>query len=197
MSSASSGFGLLERKTPTPIANLSPNLPDQNLRAVTGEVTLVWPYNTATTSLAFLLADPDVRRRRDKGQVRVQLQAASAKAVADIRLGGGDTVAIDLDGADWVKDNSVVRVPGSRVEWQLQYTDKLRLQVCYHQLDVRSYASLTVLLGADRRSASVEGSHCQPNRPRCASSGCAACSTSGGRSSDDSRSCHRRAKYSR
>lgn len=131
MSSSSSGFPLLEHKTPTAIADLSPDLSDQNLRAVTGEVTLVWPYNTATKSLAFLLADPDARRRRQKGQVRVQLSGPSAKAVAGIRLGAGDTVAIALDGIDWVKDSSIVRVPGSRVDWQLQFSDKLILQVCY------------------------------------------------------------------
>lgn len=131
MSSTSSGFPLLELKNQTPIADLSPDLPDQNTRAVTGEVTLVWPYNTATKSLAFLLADPDARRRRQKGQVRVQLNGPSAKTVAHIRLGAGDTVAIALDGVDWVKDSSVVRVPGSRVDWQLQFSDKLILQVCY------------------------------------------------------------------
>jgi hypothetical protein len=131
MSSTSSGFALLELKSQTPISNLRPDLSEQNLRVVTGEVTLVWPYNIATRSLAFLLADPDARRRREKGQVRVQLQGPSAKAVAGIRLGGGDTVAIALDGTDWVKDSSVVRVPGSRVDWQLQFTDKLILQVCF------------------------------------------------------------------
>ncbi|KAH8908666.1 hypothetical protein BR93DRAFT_925747 [Coniochaeta sp. PMI_546] len=128
MSSTSSGFPLLEAKSPTPIAELHPDLPDQTSRAVTGEVTLVWPYNSATGSLAFLLADPDVRLRRNKGQVRVQLLGSSAKAVTDIRLGGGDTVALALDGVDWVKDNSVVRVPGSRVDWQLQFSEKLILQ---------------------------------------------------------------------
>lgn len=131
MSSASSGFPLLQVRSATPIAGLHPGLPDQHVIAVTGEVTLVWPYNSATKSLAFLLADPDVRLRRDKGQVRIQLLGASAKAVADIRLGAGDTVALALDGVEWVKDNSIVRIPGSRVDWQLQFSEKLILQVCY------------------------------------------------------------------
>lgn len=128
MSSASSGFPLLQVRSATPIAGLHPGLPDQHVIAVTGEVTLVWPYNSATKSLAFLLADPDVRLRRDKGQVRIQLLGASAKAVADIRLGAGDTVALALDGVEWVKDNSIVRIPGSRVDWQLQFSEKLILQ---------------------------------------------------------------------
>lgn len=141
MSSTSSGFPLLEAKSPTPIAELDPDLPDQTSRAVTGEVTLVWPYNSATGSLAFLLADPDVRLRRNKGQVRVQLLGSSAKAVTDIRLGGGDTVALALDGVDWVKDNSVVRIPGSRVDWQLQFSEKLILQVCHYCRHIAIYGS--------------------------------------------------------
>lgn len=129
MSSSSSGFPLSEGKSTIAIAKLDPTLPDQSSHVVLGEVTLIWPYNSATKILAFLLAEPDVRLRRAMGQVRVQLQGATAKAVADLRLGGGDTVALSLEGVDWVKDNSVVRVPGSRVEWQLQFTEKLVLQV--------------------------------------------------------------------
>jgi hypothetical protein len=129
MSSSSSGFDLLAAKSTTPIASLSPDLTDQSFRAVVGQVTLVWPYNSTTKSSAFLLAEPDIRLRRHKGQVRVQLQGPCAKAVSDLKLGGGDTVALALEGVDWVKDNSSVRVPASRLEWQLQFSEKLVLQV--------------------------------------------------------------------
>lgn len=108
---------------------LDPNIQDQSTRAVTGEVTIVWPYNSITKTLAFLLAEPDVRLRRSKGQVRVQLRGSSAKAVSALKLGGGDTVALALEGVDWVKDSSSVRIPASRVEWQLVFTEKLVLQV--------------------------------------------------------------------
>lgn len=128
MSSTNTGFAL-EGRTATPIAQLDPSLPDLLSRAVSGTVTLVWPYNSVTKTLAFTIAEPDARRRRTKGQVRVQLQGSSAQAVSALKLGGGDTVTLGLEGVEWVKDSSVP-VPASRLEWQLQYAEKLVLEVC-------------------------------------------------------------------
>ncbi len=114
-----------------PIAQLGPDQAAANQqagRAVRGEVTVVWPYNSVSRSLAFLLADSDVRLRRSKGQIRVQLHGPSAEAVAQSGLGGGDSVVLGLDGARWSKDESSVKLPGSRVEWQLVFYGKLVLQ---------------------------------------------------------------------
>ncbi|KAJ4414546.1 hypothetical protein N0V85_003107 [Neurospora sp. IMI 360204] len=119
----------LESQTVTPIAQLDPELPDQNSRSVRGEVTITWPYNRVTHTLAFLLAEPDVRLRRTKGQVRVQLRGPSAKAVADCGLGACDDVLLSLDGVEWTKDESPGSIPGARVDWQLQFNQKLVLQV--------------------------------------------------------------------
>lgn len=119
----------LEAQTATPIAQLDPCLSDISTRAVSGIVTLVWPYNSSTNSLAFNLAEPDARLRRAKGNVRIQLHGSSAKAVAATKLGGGDMVTIGLDGVEWVKDGSSTPVPASRLEWQLQYTERLMLRV--------------------------------------------------------------------
>ncbi|KAK3952485.1 hypothetical protein QBC32DRAFT_405617 [Pseudoneurospora amorphoporcata] len=119
----------LESRTVTPIAQLDPELPDQNSRSVRGEVTITWPYNRVTHTLAFLLAEPDVRLRRTKGQVRVQLHGPSAKTVADCGLGACDEVLLGLDGVEWTKDESAGRIPGARVDWQLQFNKKLVLQV--------------------------------------------------------------------
>ncbi|KAH7632981.1 hypothetical protein B0T09DRAFT_332593 [Sordaria sp. MPI-SDFR-AT-0083] len=119
----------LESRTVTPIAQLDPELPDQNSRSVRGEVTITWPYNRVTHTLAFLLAEPDVRLRRTKGQVRVQLHGPSAKTVADCGLGAFDEVLLSLDGVEWTKDESPGRIPGARVDWQLQFNQKLVLQV--------------------------------------------------------------------
>jgi hypothetical protein len=90
----------------------------------------VWPYNSITNRLAFLVAEPDFLLRRVNGHVRVELRGSSAKAVAALHLGGGDTVALSLEGVDWSKDDSSVRGSRARVEWQLQFTEKLRLEVC-------------------------------------------------------------------
>ncbi len=120
---------LLASAVPTPIALLDPNLPDQASRVVRGEVTVTWPYNSVRRSLAFLLADSDIRRRRTRGHVRVQLDGSAAQAVASTGLGGGDELVLSLDGAQWGRDDSVVQFPGSRLDWQLKFSEKLLLQV--------------------------------------------------------------------
>ncbi|EAA31865.1 hypothetical protein GE21DRAFT_7319 [Neurospora crassa] len=119
----------LESRTVTPIAQLDPELADQNSRSVRGEVTITWPYNRVTHTLAFLLAEPDVRLRRTKGQVRVQLHGPSAKAVSECGLGACDEVLLSLDGVEWAKDESPGRILGARVDWQLQFNRRLVLQV--------------------------------------------------------------------
>lgn len=115
-----------------PIADLNAELHRQDSRIVRGEVTIIWPYNSVTNSLAFLLAESDVRLRRAKGLVRVLLKGSSAKAVADSGLGGGDEVVLSLDGVEWGKDDSPGRSSGARVDWQLQFGEKLLLQVGEH-----------------------------------------------------------------
>lgn len=113
----------------TPIAQLNPDLPDQASRAVRGEVTITWPYNSVTKKLAFLIAEPDVRLRRAKGQIRIELQGPAAKAASESGLGAGDELLFSLAGAEWSKDASPGRIPGARVEWQLQFNQKLALEV--------------------------------------------------------------------
>lgn len=120
---------LLASKQATPIARLDPDLADPATRKVHGEVTVTWPYNALTKRFAFLLAEPDVRLRRDKGLVRIQLNGPSAEAVAKWELGSGDEVTVALDGVDWARDDEPARPPGSRLEWQLQYAGKLVLKV--------------------------------------------------------------------
>ncbi|KAK1760843.1 hypothetical protein QBC47DRAFT_368366 [Echria macrotheca] len=120
---------LVASQNPTPISQLQPELPDQLTRVVRGEVTITWPYNRFKNTFAFLLAEPDVLLRRAKGQVRIELHGAAAKAVVDTGIGGGDEVAFALDGVQWARDESPGRIPGARVDWQLQFTDKLALQV--------------------------------------------------------------------
>jgi hypothetical protein len=121
---------MLASESATPIAQLNPDLPDQASRVVRGDVTITWPYNSVTKKLAFLLAEPDVRLRRAKGQIRIELQGPSAKAAYDSGLGAGDELLFSLAGAEWSKDASPGRIPGARVEWQLQFNQRLVLQVC-------------------------------------------------------------------
>lgn len=120
---------LLATKTATPIAQLGPDLPDQGTRKLHGEVTITWPFSSVSKSVAFLVAEPDFRLRRDKGQVRVQLNGPSAEAVGALELGSGDEVTLDLDGVEWARDEEPARPPGSRSDWQLKFAGKLVLKV--------------------------------------------------------------------
>ncbi|KAK0727232.1 hypothetical protein B0T26DRAFT_693626 [Lasiosphaeria miniovina] len=129
MSSADQVGALLASRMPTPIAQLNPDFPDQASCVVRGEVTITWPYSIVNRTFAFLLAEPDVLLRRVRGQVRIELHGSSAKAVADCGLGGGDEVYIGLDGVRWAKDDSPGRIPGARLDWQLQFDEKLALKV--------------------------------------------------------------------
>lgn len=112
-----------------PIAQLNPELPGQSERVVCGEVTITWPYNSVTKTTAFLVAEPDVRLRRTKGQVRIELHGPSAKEFSSCGIGAGDEVTFSLDGAEWARDGSPGRVPGARLDWQLLFNQRFTLQV--------------------------------------------------------------------
>jgi hypothetical protein len=137
------GAALLASQPTTPIAQLQPDLPSQAERVVRGEITITWPYNSVTKTFAFLLAEPDVRLRRAKGQIRIVLLGPSATAASERGLGAGDELRFSLAGAEWAKDVSPGRIPGARVDWQLQFSQRLILQVGT-MLQCFSSRSLTV-----------------------------------------------------
>ncbi|KAF9874808.1 hypothetical protein CkaCkLH20_07502 [Colletotrichum karsti] len=118
----------LEAAEGIPIAQLSPDVSDAKTRVVRGVVTITWPYSIINKNVAFLLAEPDFRLRRAKGQVRVEFSGSSAKAVQDAGLGSGDEVTLSLDGVEMVADDSKTRVPGTSLEWQLKFTERLLLR---------------------------------------------------------------------
>ena len=114
----------------TPIAELSPILdPDES--SVTGIVTLVWPYASSEKTLSLLLVEPDFRLRSNRGQVRVHFQGSSAKAVARSGISSGDQLLLSLTGAQWAEDSKAATTPGRGVEWELQFGERLALQVRY------------------------------------------------------------------
>ncbi|KXH60341.1 hypothetical protein CNYM01_01623 [Colletotrichum nymphaeae SA-01] len=118
----------LEAAEAIAIAQLSPALQDPKTRVVRGVVTITWPYSIVRKNIAFLLAEADFRLRRAKGQVRVEFAGSSAKAIADAALGSGDEIALSLDGVELVADDSKTRVPGTSLEWQLRFTERVLLQ---------------------------------------------------------------------
>jgi len=113
-----------------PIAELAPSLPSTDTKAIKAVVTLIWPYSSSTKRAAVLLAEPDFRLRRRKGQVRVQLAGASAEAVARSHIGIGDEVTLRLLGAQWMSNVENTKTPGRSVDWELRYGQRLVMQVC-------------------------------------------------------------------
>ncbi|EKD13365.1 uncharacterized protein L3040_002775 [Drepanopeziza brunnea f. sp. 'multigermtubi'] len=128
MAEEMSGALALESTEHIPIAQLSPELSTPSTRSIKAVVTLTWPYSSAASSVAFLLAEPDFRLRCARGQVRVRFSGSSAKAVAKCGIQSGDEVTVCLDGAEWLPDNETVAAPGRGIEWELKFTERLLLQ---------------------------------------------------------------------
>jgi hypothetical protein len=119
----------LESTTHIPIAELSPNLETPASRSLKAIVTLTWPFSSATGVVAFLLAEPDFRLRRSRGQVRVQFAGSCARRVANSHIASGDEVHLSLDGVEWVQDGVKIATPGRGVEFELRFTERVLLKV--------------------------------------------------------------------
>ncbi|OQV08699.1 hypothetical protein CLAIMM_12927 [Cladophialophora immunda] len=114
--------------TELPIADLFPSQtgPDAHILA---QVALVWPYSSSTGTFALLLADPDIRRRKSKGQVKVVFRNGCAKEVAKTKVGIGDTIKLALVGCEWKETGDVVSTPGKKINWDLEYNTRVLLEV--------------------------------------------------------------------
>lgn len=142
----------MEDHQTVPISSLTPDVVDSSAKAIRAVVTLLWPYSSATRSSSLLLADPDFRLRRSKGQVRVFLQGAAAQAVAEGKVGIGDEVLLGLEGAQWQEDRSTdeaISTPGKNVDWQLVYRRRI---VCR----VNREGQLLAHVDVDQRGASPQ-----------------------------------------
>ena len=118
----------------TPIANLNPELPELASKHIRAVVSLVWPYSSLTRQFALLLAEPDFRLRRKKGQVRVRFCGPSAKAIAESGVGIGDEVVLELRGAQFVQEEAdTIQTPGRSIDWELSFSRTLVAQVCAHR----------------------------------------------------------------
>lgn len=113
--------------------------------SIRGIITLSWPYSSSTRRCALLIADPDFRLRHRKGQVRIQFTGACAEAVAKSRVGIGDEVLLQLDGARWGQDTEATRTPGKSVEGELMFGRKLNLTVSGVEGDVEINVDMDTL----------------------------------------------------
>ncbi|OAA75782.1 Nucleic acid-binding, OB-fold-like protein [Akanthomyces lecanii RCEF 1005] len=126
---ASAASSTLDAQTPTPIAQLKPELVDRESRVIDGVVTITWPYSIVTHSAAFILAEHDFRLRHARGQLRLEFHGQVGQKLADAGIGGGDALRISLEGAEWEAHKSQTRVPGTILEWQLKFTNRLLMRV--------------------------------------------------------------------
>lgn len=110
------------------IAELHPELPARDTKQFKAAVTLIWPWSSSQRQFALLLAEPDFRLRRKKGQVRARFSGSSAKALATTGVGIGDEVILSLRGAQFVQED-LVSTPGRSIDWELQYTQTVAVQV--------------------------------------------------------------------
>ena len=121
-----------------PIAQLELSNAQGLSKSVRGVVTLIWPYSSSTKRAALLLAEPDFRLRKSKGQVRVQFAGPAAEAIARSKISSGDEVVLSLQGARWVDATAGISTPGRSVDVELEYKRRI---VCAVR-DVSTWYSL-------------------------------------------------------
>ncbi|KAK5463070.1 hypothetical protein LTS15_002783 [Exophiala xenobiotica] len=110
------------------IAALSP-IPGNSSSHILANVALVWPYSSSTGTLALLLADPDIRARKARGQVKVVFRHGSAREVASTKVGIGDTIRLALVGCEWKETGETVSTPGKKIDWDLEFKSRVIIQV--------------------------------------------------------------------
>jgi hypothetical protein len=110
------------------IAELNPELPARDSKHFKAAVTLIWPYSSSQRQFALLLAEPEFRLRRNKGQVRARFSGSSAKALATTGVGIGDEVVLSLRGVQFVQEGTV-STPGRSIDWELEYKQTVVVQV--------------------------------------------------------------------
>ncbi|KAI4224322.1 MAG: hypothetical protein L6R36_004763, partial [Xanthoria steineri] len=111
-----------------PIAQLDPTTA-ASAKTVQGIVTLIWPYSVSSQTFSVLLAEPDFRLRRQRGQVRVRFRGSSAKALAKCDVQSGDLVNLSLLNAQCEKDEVALGTPGRGIEWELCFDERVLLQI--------------------------------------------------------------------
>jgi hypothetical protein len=109
------------------ISALNPELRGQESTKFRATVVLIWPYSSSGCQTALLLADPDIRSRHKKSQVRARFSGFSAEAIAGKGVGIGDEVVLGLQGAEFVKEG-LLSTPGESIEWELSYTQTVVFQ---------------------------------------------------------------------
>ncbi|KAB8360930.1 hypothetical protein FH972_024662 [Carpinus fangiana] len=137
-----------------PIARLDTTAAPPSHVSITAVVALIFPFSSHTQTAAVLLADPDMRQRSKKGQVRVQFHGAAAVAFGSSRIGSGDKIRLLLEGAQWVEEDKLaVHTPGRSVDKELVFERRLVLRATREGV---LHAALVVDAPAALRSAPAD-----------------------------------------
>ena len=121
-----------------PIALLDPTTA-ASAKTVQGIVTLIWPYSVSSQTFSILLAEPDFRLRRQRGQVRVHFRGSSAKALAKCDVQSGDLVNLSLLNAQCKRDGVASGTPGRGIEWELCFDERVVLQVRFETYEAHTW----------------------------------------------------------
>jgi hypothetical protein len=123
---------------PTPIASLSPSLTSSKVDNAShpwfvGSIRLVWPYisGNGIPQITFLLADTDVLKRAEKGQVRVRIVKKLAAEVKNSGAHIGDELSLPLEDVSWVEEDEE-RKGGRWVGWVVEIGERGgKCKVCF------------------------------------------------------------------
>jgi hypothetical protein len=129
----------LAHLTRVPIAQLSPDLEDSSEKSFLATVALVWPYSSSAKCVSLLLVEPDVRLRRDKGQIKVTFHGHIAEKVAESHIGIGDTVCLALKGSKFVNSEGLPQTPGRSVAWDAHFENGVSLEVLFSSVSRVSF----------------------------------------------------------
>ncbi|KAI9891888.1 MAG: hypothetical protein M1814_002273 [Vezdaea aestivalis] len=111
----------------TAIADLHPATPSGS--AINTVVALIWPFSASKHTISLLLVDPDVRLRRHRGQVRVELHGPLADAVQGAHISSGEEIVLELEGAEFIDNASMASTLGRGIEWDLRFRMRLSMQI--------------------------------------------------------------------
>lgn len=111
------------------ISRLSPSLNHLDQKYLYATVILLWPYSSTTKQFSLLLSEPDFRLRGANGQVKVNFRGKAAEAVANAKVGSGDTVYLTLDGAELKAQDDGASNTVQGIEWELLFCSRVLLEV--------------------------------------------------------------------
>lgn len=115
------------------LANLTPEVAQAPNAFIEGVTTLIWPFSASASTFAIILAEPDFRKRMNRGQLKVNFKGPSARA-AGKKIKIGDVVSLSLEGVRFeeLKDASQRDVP-----WTIEVEKKMLMKVSF--VDVRNF----------------------------------------------------------